>query len=105
MIKLTVLSLLVYGAYQLTLAFNSRNNSNDVVEDGKDIRRPHLLLESSEVYSSIPTGSVISFAGTTAPQGWLLCDGQQYSNQQYPQLYSVIGARILDSSSQQTGSA
>ena len=29
------------------------------------------------------------------PQGWLLCDGQQYSNQKYPQLYHVIGEHYI----------
>ena len=97
MIKLTVLSLVVCTVYQPTLASSSRNNSNDVVHEDESIRvrRPSLSLESSDILNSIPTGSVISFAGTTAPQGWLLCDGQQYSNQKYPQLYRVIGERYI----------
>lgn len=39
----------------------------------------------------IPTGSVISFAGQTAPEGWLLCQGQAVSRTTYAQLFAVIG--------------
>ena len=38
-----------------------------------------------------PVGSVIAFAGSTAPGGWLLCDGSGYSSANYPDLYAVIG--------------
>ncbi|MEO2133376.1 tail fiber protein [Microbacterium sp.] len=38
-----------------------------------------------------PTGSVISFAGATAPRGWLICDGSVFDPAQYPDLYDVIG--------------
>lgn len=37
-----------------------------------------------------PAGSVITYAGTTAPSGWLLCDGSTYTVTAYPTLYSVI---------------
>ena len=39
----------------------------------------------------LPTGSVIPFAGKTAPTGWLLCQGQAVSRTTYAQLFSVIG--------------
>jgi len=38
-----------------------------------------------------PVGSVIAFAGSTAPDGWLLCDGTGYSPGIYPDLHAVIG--------------
>jgi microcystin-dependent protein len=37
-----------------------------------------------------PVGSIIAFGGTTAPTGWLLCDGTSYSQGAYPDLYQVI---------------
>lgn len=40
---------------------------------------------------SMPSGVVISFAGTTAPSGWLLCFGQQVAIADYPELYGVLG--------------
>lgn len=42
----------------------------------------------------MPTGSVVDFAGTTAPTGWLLCYGQALdasTSPQYQALYDVIG--------------
>jgi microcystin-dependent protein len=42
-----------------------------------------------------PAGIINSFAGEIAPNGWLLCDGQQYSNQKYPELYEVVREKYV----------
>lgn len=39
----------------------------------------------------IPTGAVFPFAGTTAPEGFLLCDGSAVSRITYAKLFEVIG--------------
>ena len=41
--------------------------------------------------SSIPAGSIMDFAGTTAPTGWLLCYGQSVSRVTYAALFAAIG--------------
>lgn len=41
--------------------------------------------------SVVPSGSVIPFAGSTAPQGYLLCDGREVSRTDYPYLFVAIG--------------
>jgi microcystin-dependent protein len=38
-----------------------------------------------------PIGSINSFAGTVAPNGWLLCDGSNVLRDTYKLLFSVIG--------------
>ena len=38
-----------------------------------------------------PVGVVQAFAGTTVPDGWLLCDGSAVSRTTYADLYAVIG--------------
>ena len=38
-----------------------------------------------------PVGVVEAFAGTNAPNGWLICDGSQVLRSLYPELFSVIG--------------
>lgn len=38
-----------------------------------------------------PIGAVISFAGSAAPTGWLLCYGQSLLRTDYPELFSAIG--------------
>lgn len=37
-----------------------------------------------------PTGTVLPFAGSTAPEGWLLCDGSSQSTTTYAKLFAVI---------------
>ena len=41
--------------------------------------------------STAPLGTVLSFAGSNAPNGYLLCDGKSYAVADYPHLYAVIG--------------
>jgi microcystin-dependent protein len=38
-----------------------------------------------------PTGSLMPYAGTTAPSGWLLCFGQNVSRSTYAALFAVLG--------------
>lgn len=38
-----------------------------------------------------PTGVLQDFAGTSAPDGWLLCDGSEVSRTEYAALFAVIG--------------
>jgi len=37
------------------------------------------------------TGTVLPFAGATAPSGWLMCHGQEVSRTTYRALFDVIG--------------
>jgi len=46
---------------------------------------------SSALGNTIPSGSMLPFAGTTPPQGWLLAQGQAVSRSQYPELFAAIG--------------
>lgn len=39
----------------------------------------------------VPIGSVFPFAGTTAPEKYLICDGSEVSRSDYANLFSVIG--------------
>lgn len=41
--------------------------------------------------SGNPVGTVITFWGTTAPDGYLPCDGSTFSRTDYPSLYTVLG--------------
>ena len=38
-----------------------------------------------------PAGTMTMFAGSSAPAGYLLCDGTMYSTAAYPDLFAVIG--------------
>lgn len=39
----------------------------------------------------VPTGTIAMYGGSTAPGGWLNCDGSTKGQSQYPQLFAVIG--------------
>lgn len=47
--------------------------------------------EVSKLNSNTPTGSVLPFAGSTAPSGFLICDGSAISRTTYANLFNVIG--------------
>ena len=38
-----------------------------------------------------PTGSLMPFAGTVAPDGWILCDGSAVSRSTYSNLFALVG--------------
>jgi microcystin-dependent protein len=40
--------------------------------------------------SDVPAGTIVSFAGSTAPTGWMLCDGAAVSRTTYATLFSAI---------------
>lgn len=51
-------------------------------------------IAQSTLFSSlgtVPVGSIMPFAGTTVPRGYLLCDGSEQYSSLYPELFNVIG--------------
>ena len=60
-------------------------------------RRLYLLgtardAQTGDGGNSAPVGTVVAYAGVTAPAGWLMCDGVTYQRSQYPALAAVLGA-------------
>lgn len=39
----------------------------------------------------VPSGAIMAFGGSTAPEGWLLCDGSAKSRTAYAALFAAIG--------------
>lgn len=61
-----------------------------------DMRRmAQALLDyiAGGILTATPTGTVSAFAGVTAPDGWLLCDGRAVSRATYAALFAVLGTR------------
>lgn len=48
-------------------------------------------LASGAVFSNCPIGTILSYGGTVAPDGYLLCQGQEVSKTDYSVLYAIIG--------------
>lgn len=42
-------------------------------------------------YRLVPAGTVVDYAGSSAPDGWLLCYGQAVSRTTYADLYTALG--------------
>lgn len=49
------------------------------------------LVAGATMYADAPVGSIQAYGGTTAPSGWLLCQGQAVSRTTYSELFAVIG--------------
>lgn len=45
---------------------------------------------SSAGYDLLPPGTVMAYAGSTAPTGWLLCNGQAVSRSTYANLFAAV---------------
>ena len=39
----------------------------------------------------MPVGTIVPYGGTTAPDGWMMCDGSEISRTLYSDLFAVIG--------------
>ena len=48
-------------------------------------------IAGGTLYADAPIGSIQAYGGTTAPSGWLLCQGQAISKTEYAELFKVIG--------------
>jgi microcystin-dependent protein len=73
---------------------NTVINTDEVLINRVDQDTGVKKASVSSILRNVPTmpiGTVIPFAGQTAPQGWLLCDGTEYSVNEYRDLQSVIG--------------
>lgn len=46
---------------------------------------------STTIVAGVPAGSVLDFAGSSAPSGYLICDGSLVSRTTYARLYDSIG--------------
>jgi hypothetical protein len=96
----TVLGCVKAGTGQLRIVFGEdaqcKNNETPLAFENL----PKLVMlqnkvaaleEAKEALTQSLVGSVVAYAGPTAPDGWLLCDGTAVSSQDFPDLFAVIG--------------
>jgi len=65
---------------------------NALTED-QIISIAETAVAASIAAASVPVGTIVAFAGPAenVPQGWLLCDGREIIQDEYPVLFTVIG--------------
>lgn len=66
-------------------------NENPSVAEINKVTDNNMNEIKNTVNTNTPVGSISLFAGTTAPNGWLICDGSAVSRTTYANLFSVIG--------------
>lgn len=64
------------------------NEIVDVTYDGTNFQISARRQQGS------PTGMIAPFAGTSAPSGWLICDGSTVSRASYPGLFAVLNPTL-----------
>jgi microcystin-dependent protein len=73
--------------------FTAQVVEREAIKDGA-INKAKIAAEQQ-----IPSGTIMAFGGTSAPSGWLFCDGESYDLNTYNDLYNVIGVRYGGSGS------
>jgi Phage Tail Collar Domain len=48
-------------------------------------------IDSTKTIGNVPAGTILSYGGSTAPYGYLVCNGSTYSSVTYPSLFAAIG--------------
>lgn len=66
-------------------------NENPSVAEINKVTDDNMNEIKDTINTNTPVGSISLFAGTTAPSGWLICDGSAVSRTTYANLFSVIG--------------
>ena len=65
-------------------------NENPSVAEINKVTDDNMNEIKDTINTNTPVGSISLFAGTTAPSGWLICDGSAVSRTTYADLFSVI---------------
>ena len=73
---------------QLKIVDGTQGNNKVLTSDANGLAS--WKTPSSGGGSNMPVGSIIQFAGDTAPDGWLMCDGTYHRQDVYRELYQVI---------------
>ena len=81
--------------YDLGLGAGPQIWENQVLNPGVNIVTPGsdnswLLISGNQ--QGVKPGTIIDFAGASAPYGYLVCDGSQQIIASYPALYAVLGS-------------
>lgn len=77
----------------LTKAASSFYTAQTLTPEQKQVARENIGAMSSETSPSVPTGTLLPFAGTVIPAGYLPCNGANVSRTDYANLFAAIGTK------------
>lgn len=64
---------------------------NDLVVNNNLVVKGNVTVGDT-MHATVPVGTIMAFAGTTAPLGWVICDGHDLIGTQFQALRDVLGA-------------
>jgi microcystin-dependent protein len=64
------------------------NDCVPIVDDSEDETK---YITKHNLVGGFPVGSILMYGGSSAPDGWLLCDGNDVSRNTYSELFAAIG--------------
>jgi microcystin-dependent protein len=76
---------------QMAASAVSNRNLADAAVTGAKIAEATITSDRLAPGIATPPGAVMAFAGTAAPTGWLLCNGNAVSRTTYATLFAAIG--------------
>jgi microcystin-dependent protein len=80
------------GGIKFELGLDLNNNLIlDFSEIDNNLTQYICIPETTSSSSSLPVGTIISFAGNSIPTGWLVCDGSEKSRSTYSTLFNSLG--------------
>ena len=95
-----------YRTYHLGIIGNDSTNTNQfaIGVDGGGVPDPNILMSLSTTSAYffgvkqplVPVGAIQIFAGAEAPNGYLLCQGQEILKSEYSKLWDLIGNTYLN---------
>ena len=72
------------------------NRLNSIIQKQESRIAQLERLQNKSIDSvSIPVGSIVPYAGNTAPGGWLECDGSSFDSTEFPRLRKLLGSSKL----------
>lgn len=83
------------GKYAFIIGNGTLRSAPAYIHDESDLLRSNAFTVDwdGNVIGQGMAGMIQMFAGPSAPEGWLICDGSAISRTEYETLYSVIGTR------------
>ena len=70
------------------------------VEGDLKIAGSVIFKDSSAINTApkdLPSGILLPFAGSTAPNGWILCAGQEVNRKRYYNLFALMSFKVYHS--------